>query len=45
MDSSVKNGNNETFISQNKTLKLNKIQETMTNFEPKWQINDKILKN
>jgi hypothetical protein len=39
MDSSVKNGNNETFIRQNK------IQETMTNLEPKWQINDKILIN
>ena len=44
MDSRVENGNNNLFISQNKTLKLNKIEETMTKLEPNLQI-DKFSEN
>jgi hypothetical protein len=44
VDSSVENGNNEIFISQNKTLKLNKIEDTMTNLELNLQI-DKFSEN
>jgi hypothetical protein len=44
MDSRVENGNNDLLISQNKTLKLNRIEETMTNLEPNLQI-DKFSEN